>query len=363
MNALDELFGESRNAGKVRFKVWKEDPVFRGFSEKRSSKKIAASIVNFSTEVVVKVSGYTKSGNGAQGKGAGPVSSHIKYISRHGQVEIETNTGELISGKAGIKEFCADWQNSIDAARTSEKSRDVMHLVLSMHGRQDVEKMRESIRDFAATTFGNNYEYAFVLHTDTENTHGHLAVKCRGFDGKQMQMGPGVAQEWRTVFAASLRSHGIYAEATPRHYRGVLRKAEPQAFRHMERPQEESGRKPRIPEVRKQQIQEIMVDLNKLNKGEKITNNIFAENAKNHVVKVKQTWLKAAKELEISSDSIEEKENKKLANQIYKFVESMPELKTQRELMQEKMLRLGVGLVMKKEKESHKILKEQEPEL
>jgi len=49
--------------------------------------------------------------------------------------------------------------------------------------------------------------------------------------------------------------------------------------------------------------------------------------------------------------------------QIYQFVENITELKTQREIMQEKMLCVGAGLVVKEEKELHKTSEEQEPEL
>jgi len=318
MGAIDTLFPRTRKKDKVNFRIIKENPGFRKFSEKRPPKKIAASISQYSSEVMVKVSGYTKSGAGATGKGAGPVSAHINYISRHGKTTLETDRGELISGKNGIKIFCADWQSSIDAARSSAKSRDVMHLVLSMPGQEDPEKMRAAIRAFAAATFGNRYEYAFVLHTDTENTHGHLAVKCRGFDGKQMQMAPGVAQEWRTAFAASLRAQGIHAEATPRSYRGVLQKSEPQAFRHMERPRPESGRKPRIPEVRKQQMRETLAELERIGAGETLAQNPLAEKARLRVREIQGIWLEVAKELEETDTRLKDRDGRPFSGESLK---------------------------------------------
>jgi len=346
MTVMDELFGRSKGSDKVRFKIIKENPRFKKFEDKRSSERIASSVAYFSSEVVVKVSGYTKSGSSATGKGASPVSAHINYISRNGDITIETDKGELITGKSCVKEFCQDWQSSIDATRTSENSRDVMHLVLSMPGKNDTEKMRNAIREFASTTFGHNHEYIFVMHTDTENTHGHLAVRCRGFNGRQMQMGPGVAQEWRVAFAALLREQDIHAEATPRSYRGVVRKAEKQVFRHMERPDPMSGRKPRIPEVKKKQVQEILEELKGMSEGIQPKKNEIAEKAKHHAQKIKEIWLQTAKEIE-KHGVPPQSEEMKLAEQIRRFVKNMPEIKTRHELMMEKIMDIGTRNVLK----------------
>lgn len=341
MSAIDEIFGP-RKTDKVHFRSVKEDPGFKRFADKRKPKKIAFSIVSKSSEVVVKVSGYTKSGAGATGKGAGPVSGHIRYISRHGETPLETDKGELISGREAVSDFCLDWQEAIDSAKTSKSSantRDVMHLVLSMPGKQDEEKMRSAIRNFASSTFGGKYEYVFALHTDTENTHGHLAVRCRGFDGKQMQMGRGLVQEWRQYFASELRAQGIKAEATPRALRGVLQKPEPQAFRHMERPTD--GRAPRIPEVRKNQIREALGDLQAQAKGQAVTENENATKAKFRVRETKALWTQAAKELEGSNKA----EDRALAEKIRGFVADMPALQTQREALRARLLAEGNRVV------------------
>jgi len=353
MAAIDDLVSGFRTNDKVRFRIIRENPGFGKIADRRSAREIAGSVARFSSEVVVKVSGYTKSGLKASGKGAGSVSSHINYISRHGKITIETDRGELISGKNGVRDFCADWQQSIDSTRTSEKSRDVMHIVLSMPGNMDPEKMRLAIRKFASATFGHNHEYAFVLHSDTGNTHGHLAVKCQGFDGKKIHMGRGVAQEWRIAFAASLRAQGIDAEATPRSFRGVLRKAQPQAFRHMEQPAPESGRKPRIPDVRKHQIRETLDGLEKMAAGKPLPENEMTEKARSRINAIKDMWLRAAMELEAGVAHPRGKDGPslalaardiQLAGQIRNFVENMPQAKTQREVMREKMLKIGAGL-------------------
>ena len=57
-------------------------------------------------EVVVKVSGGAKSLRGAL--------AHVRYIDRHGQLDIETDQGDRLKGEDSGNQLLADWE--LDAA-------------------------------------------------------------------------------------------------------------------------------------------------------------------------------------------------------------------------------------------------------
>jgi hypothetical protein len=68
-----------------------------------------ARTVRRATEVMVKVSGGA---NTVQG-----VAAHFKYISRRGELEIETDDGERLMGKEVAAQLIDDWDLDLDALR------------------------------------------------------------------------------------------------------------------------------------------------------------------------------------------------------------------------------------------------------
>ncbi len=67
-----------------------------------------ARTVRRAPEVMVKVSGGAKTTRGAE--------AHFQYISRRGELEIETDGGERLQGKDVAAKVVEDWDLDIDAA-------------------------------------------------------------------------------------------------------------------------------------------------------------------------------------------------------------------------------------------------------
>lgn len=136
----------------------------------------ASRITRGSPEVMVKITSF--------GKGGKYIAAHMKYISRDGDTEVETDRGLLLNGKEAVEGYFKGWQQDIAAespvGRRADQ-RDTMNLILSMPPGTPVESVREATRDFAREQFGN-HEYVFAIHDDADggNPHAHLTVKMLG---------------------------------------------------------------------------------------------------------------------------------------------------------------------------------------
>jgi hypothetical protein len=171
-------------------------------------------------EVMVKVSG------GATRLGA--VSAHLSYISRKGQLEIETDTGDRI-GKDGQRELLKSWHLDLspgqyrqakDRGSRPRELKLVHNIVLSMPRPTPPDKVLKAAKAFAREKFALQYRYAMALHTDQEHPHVHLVVKAEGQDGRRLHIDKAMLRDWREQFAQLMRDQGIAANATPRAVRG-----------------------------------------------------------------------------------------------------------------------------------------------
>src|SRR3984893_2567758 len=162
------------------------------------------------------------------GTNAGAVKAHLDYISRKGQLEIETDTGDRIA-KSQQKAFLATWHLELSAgqyrkARNGQPApratRLVKNIVLSMPSPTPPEKVLAAARAFAREKFAGQHRYALVLHTDQEHPHVHLVVKAEGNDGRKLHIDKPMLRAWREDFARLMREQGIAANATPRFVRG-----------------------------------------------------------------------------------------------------------------------------------------------
>lgn len=171
-------------------------------------------------EVMVKVTGG--------GTSAGAVSAHFGYISRHGELEIETDEGERIP-KEAQKEFLEDWHLELtagqyragrDGKQEARKVKLVHKIVLSMPAPTPPEKVLAAARTFAREKFALQYRYAMVLHTDQPHPHVHMVVKAEGEHGRRLHIDKEMLREWREDFARMMREQGVAANATPRVARG-----------------------------------------------------------------------------------------------------------------------------------------------
>ncbi|MDP9896650.1 hypothetical protein J2W32_005760 [Variovorax boronicumulans] len=186
-------------------------------------------------EVMVKVSGG--------GRDVGGVEAHLRYIGRHGKLELETDEGLVQQGRGAAKEITADWQ--LELCRSQYKPRPapgqkdtraklVHNIVLSMPAGTPPEKVLAAARVFARENFALQYRYAMVLHTDQPHPHVHLVVKCEHeFEpGKRFYIRKDTLRQWREQFAALMREQGVAANATPRQVRGQTRKPYRDAIHH-----------------------------------------------------------------------------------------------------------------------------------
>jgi hypothetical protein len=182
-----------------------------------------ARTVRQTPEVMVKVTG----GGGS----SGAVSAHFGYISRHGELEIETDEGERIP-KESQKEFLEDWHLELtagqyraprDGKQEARKVKLVHKIVLSMPAPTPPEKVLAAARMFAREKFALQHRYALVLHTDQPHPHVHMVVKAEGEHGRRLHIDKEMLREWREDFARMMREQGVAANATPRVARGRSR--------------------------------------------------------------------------------------------------------------------------------------------
>lgn len=270
-------------------------------------------------EVMVKVTGF--------GKGGGHVKAHLTYISRHGDVELETESGEILDGKEAIADHFKSWQGSIEDSRQRKNQRDTMHLVLSMPSHVDEESVRRATREFSRDTFGENHRYVFALHTDGSNPHCHVTVLCNGRDGRKLNPRKADLQAWREAFAEKIREQGYEAEATPRRARGVVKKAQRAVIRHIETG--DRTHKPRVSRVRAAKTKEAAKEL-----AQGSTTNYPWESAiAKRQAKVRRSWLDAATALERQATP----ESAGLAVRIRKMVADMPTVETERQTIRQEL--------------------------
>jgi len=177
-------------------------------------------------EAVVKVLPRASSDLKAAGK-------HLDYIGRKGKLELETDDGELLSGRVG-KDLLLDWDLDIDAVRrqatlAATKGREppklVHKLMFSMPPGTPPDKVLGAVRHFAREEFWGQHRYAFVLHTDEPHPHVHLMLKAVDEQGVRLNIKKATLRHWRSEFARNLRVLGVKANATERAVRGESRTA------------------------------------------------------------------------------------------------------------------------------------------
>ncbi len=187
--------------------------------------EVIARTVHRTPEVIVKVLN-----RGGQNLGA--VARHIEYLSRKGELEIETDEGERLQGKGAEAELLDDWDLDLDEERrTADLKPRGMHnppklvqkLVFSMPAGTPPQKVLSAVKNFAREEFGAKHRYAMVLHTDEPHPHVHLVVKAMGADGRRLNIRRATLRKWRQEFARHLRAEGVAANATPRQVRGEIK--------------------------------------------------------------------------------------------------------------------------------------------
>src|SRR5712692_9205028 len=172
-------------------------------------------------EVMVKVSGG--------GRSADAVQAHVSYIDRHGQLEVHTDEGERLQGKAVADYLVDDWNLEAGkgqyrpgpkAGEKDRRPKQVHNIVFSMPAGTPPTKLLSATQKFAREKFALQHRYALVLHTDQEHPHVHLVVKAQSEDGQRLTIRKATLRQWREDFASYLRELGVAANATPAALRG-----------------------------------------------------------------------------------------------------------------------------------------------
>lgn len=177
-------------------------------------------------EVMVKVTG---GGGSSSSRG---INAHFNYIGRRGELEIETDDGERLTGKGAGQQLINDWDLDLDEDRkrtdlfatNRRKAPKLVHkIIFSMPAGTPPRKVLAAVRDFAREEFGLKHRYAMVLHTDEPHPHVHVVVKAVSEDGVRLDIRKETLRNWRQEFARQLRAQGVEANATERSVRGQSR--------------------------------------------------------------------------------------------------------------------------------------------
>jgi diadenosine tetraphosphate (Ap4A) HIT family hydrolase len=185
-------------------------------------------------EVLVKISGGGRDADGVQ--------AHFEYIDRHGQLDIETDHGDVLHGKTAATELINDWaldygavpgaphsRSKVGPEGKRREPRQAFNIVLSMPAGTPPQKVLQAVKKFAREEFAHQHRYAMALHAEEKGKHGmhphvHLVVKAEHeYDGTRLNPRKADLQRWRERFAEYLNELGVAATATRREDRGFVK--------------------------------------------------------------------------------------------------------------------------------------------
>jgi len=255
------------------------------------------------------------------------VGRHLDYIGRYGKLELETDDGARVSGRAG-RALLDDWDLDIDdvrrqatlAATKGRKPPKLVHkLMFSMPPGTPSDKVLGAVRNFAREEFWGQHRYALALHTDEPHPHVHLVLKAVSEQGVRLNIKKATLRHWRSEFARNLRLLGVEANATERAVRGEDRKAKKDGiYRASLRGDSTYVRA---------QAEAVAAEL--------LKGGISGERGKRTLVEtrrqVENGWRSAAGFLAMEGHG-------DLAEDVRRFVEAMPTAKTERELVAQAIL-------------------------
>jgi Relaxase/Mobilisation nuclease domain len=183
--------------------------------------ELIARTVGRTPEVMVKV--LSRGGQDLKAVGR-----HVAYLNRGGDLDVETDDGQRLSGKEVEKELLENWDMDLEERRSggreywSKRSppKLVHKLMFSMPAGTPPDKVLAAVKNFAREEFGLKHRYAMVLHTDEPHPHVHMVVKAVSEQGVRLNIRKATLREWRREFARHLREQGVAANATERAIRG-----------------------------------------------------------------------------------------------------------------------------------------------
>jgi len=304
------------------------DPVSYGRGSPRRGRPLSISEIKLITrtvgrtpEVMLKVIN-----NGSSSSEA--VQGHLGYIGRKGEVELETDDGQILQdehvGNALLEEWNLDLMErrrkiNLTPNKPKQPPRLVYKLIFSMPAGTSPEKVQAAVRNFAREEFALKHRYVMALHTDEPHPHVHLVLKARSDQGQRLYVRKATLREWRAGFAHHLRELGVAANATPRHIRGETRPRKSDGiFRAMLRGESTHFRK-RVEAVH----------------GELVRRKLQIEPGKKKLLstreEVRRGWLAVG-------DELTRQGHPEIAAQVKRYVEQMPRPLTEKEFIATSLL-------------------------
>jgi hypothetical protein len=128
--------------------------------------EVISRTVRRAPEVMVKVLTHG-------GKDLKSVQRHLAYLNRKGELEIETDEGERLSGKGVERELLEGWdldleedRRRVDLGPLRDRSppKLVHKILFSMPAGTPPKKVLEAVKAFAREEFALTHRYAMVLH-------------------------------------------------------------------------------------------------------------------------------------------------------------------------------------------------------
>jgi hypothetical protein len=275
-------------------------------------------------EVMVKVMG----GEGSSTNRG--IDAHFSYISRKGELEIETDDGERLTGRCAGLQLISDWDLDLDEDRerpdlfatNRRKPPKLVHkLILSMPAGSPPRKVLAAVRDFAREEFGLKHRYAMVLHTDEPHPHVHLVVKAVSEDGVRLSIRKTTLRYWRQDFARHLRGRGIEANATERSVRGQSRAPKLDSIFRAAQRGESSHMAARVHDVARD-----------LEAGSLDRSGAF---------QLQQTRMDVVRGWKAVRDLLLVEGRRQLADEVARFINQMPPPRTEKELLAYKLMELA----------------------
>ena len=313
-------------------------------------------------EVMVKVTGG--------GRDTGTAKAHIDYIDRHGQLDVLTDEGEVLKGKDVSDFLVNDWKLDTSRAATGKtrnrqapepgkkdvngkpikdsRGKQVHNIVLSMPSGTPPAAVLAAAQQFARENFALNHRYAMVLHdpaTDPKhqktesgrNPHVHLVVKAVSEIGERLSIKKDTLQVWREQFAQALREQGVQANATPAAIRGKGKSSAKGAIlQHQERLEHWriSAQKDQEPPIKPVPSSLLESQLGQV--FEELLNGVSPDFTRQE--KLTLTRSSVMEGWQATEAALRDKGLSKQADQVLRFMQQLPPVKTDHTYLKDKVL-------------------------